>query len=97
MRYFPVPMDLTQEEKIIGGVLSIRQVVYLLIGGIFSAVFALVPIFILLKIPLVLFFLIAAPCLAFVSVKEIHLDLYLLKWFMFWRRTRRWRDSIWQN
>ena len=40
MRVFKVPFDIKREEKIFGGYLSLRQVIYLMLGESSFAIFA---------------------------------------------------------
>ena len=49
MRVFKVPFDIKREEKIFGGYLSLRQVVYLMLGASSLALLA-TPLPIVLKI-----------------------------------------------
>ena len=41
MRVFKVPFDIKREEKIFGGYLSLRQVIYLMLSGASFGIFAL--------------------------------------------------------
>ena len=41
MRVFKVPFDIKREEKIFGGYLSLRQVIYLMLAGASFGIFAL--------------------------------------------------------
>lgn len=100
MRLFPVPMDLTEEEKLIGGVLSLRQVVYLLGGGV-AAVFVLV-FMRLFHVPWVLAFpagvlwFAAGIFFSFGTLAGINADEYLFRWFLYRLRKRRydWGDEL---
>lgn len=100
MRLFPVPMDLTEEEKILGGVLSLRQVVYLLGGGV-AAVLALVFLR-ALHVPWVLAFpagvlwFVAGIFLSFGTLAGMGADEYLSKLLLFRFRRRRydWGDEL---
>ena len=49
MRVFKVPFDIKREEKIFGGYLSLRQVVYLMLGASSLALLA-TPLPVVLKI-----------------------------------------------
>ena len=53
MRVFKVPFDIKREEKIFGGYLSLRQVVYLMLGASSLALLA-TPLPIVLKIIFIL-------------------------------------------
>jgi len=85
-----MPLDITGEEKMIGGVLSLRQIAYL--GAAFVAVF----FFSLLSIPVALIvlgdllILVVAVTLAFIKIDQfpnvstgISLDKYILLWLRF--------------
>lgn len=92
MRLFPVPMDLTEEEKTVGGVLSIKQVVYLLSGG-FLSVLALIILF-ALRVPFWLGALLSAPLfifslyVAFGRPADTPADLYLYLWYLYRKREK---------
>jgi len=53
MRVFKIPFDIKREEKIFGGYLSLRQVIYLMLCAASFAIFA-IPLNIIIKILLVL-------------------------------------------
>lgn len=80
MRLFPVPYSITEEEKLFGGYLSLRQVVYLAI----SLVAATIMIFSvgLLPLSLRLFFGLlltgSGASFAFIKISNIRLDRYLV-------------------
>ena len=63
MRVFKVPFDIKREEKIFGGYLSLRQVIYLMLSASSLVIFA-IPISIAIKIilvtPICVFFLLCA-------------------------------------
>ncbi len=63
MRIFKVPFDIKREEKIFGGYLSLRQVIYLMLSASSLIIFA-IPTHIALKIifvtPICTFFLLCA-------------------------------------
>jgi hypothetical protein len=100
MRMFPIPMDLTGEEKLIGGVLSLRQMVYLLGGGV-CAVFFLFLLRLVhtpwaLALPVAVLWFVLGVFLSFVSLSGMGADEYLFRWFL-WRTRRRrydWGDEL---
>ncbi|WP_034630935.1 PrgI family protein [Desulfotruncus alcoholivorax] len=100
MRMFPIPMDLTGEEKLIGGVLSLRQMVYLLGGGV-CAVFFLVLLRVIhvlwaLALPVAIIWLVLGIFLSFFSLDGMGADEYLYRWLA-WRTRRRrydWGDEL---
>ncbi|MDO5555213.1 MAG: PrgI family protein [Clostridia bacterium] len=76
MRIFKIPFDSKREEKIFGGYLSLRQVVYLMLGTSSLGLFA-TSLHIATKIVLVcIIFSIALLC-AFFKVKEQNFDKYI--------------------
>ncbi len=75
MRVFKVPFDIKREEKIFGGYLSLRQVIYLMLAGASLSIFAIpIPIAIkfLLVIPICIFFLLCA----FLKINEKNFDKF---------------------
>ena len=77
MRSFPIPMELTEEEKIMGGVLSKRQIAYVLGGIVIAAVlFGIMPKLWLRFVSAILGLGIAG-ALSFVKIDDIGLDRYL--------------------
>lgn len=77
MRVYKIPFDIKHEEKIFGGYLSLRQVIYLLFAVLSAGVFFL-PI---LKAIKILIFSILATIFvsfAFVKIDETRLDKYFI-------------------
>lgn len=92
MTEFIMPLDITGEEKMIGGVLSLRQIAYL--GTAFIIIFFLssLPIMVVIRVIGDLIILLIAAALAFIKIDQlpnmsagISLDKYLLLWFRFRR------------
>lgn len=84
MRAFPVPVQITDEERLIGGFLSLRQLLYIILGAALGGA-AFLLTFIPLLLRLVFFLVLAAGGIgfAFLKVQEMRLDYYLylyLKW-----------------
>ena len=82
MRVYKTPILTTEEQKVIGGKLSLRQFTYILVGGIlaFSVAKAM---FKLIGLAAILFFIvifITALLLAFFKLRnhDLNLDKYLL-------------------
>lgn len=75
MRIFKVPFDVKREEKIFGGYLSLRQVIYLMLCSSSFSIFA-TSINIILKLTLVsiisIFFLLCA----FLKINEQNFDRF---------------------
>jgi len=98
MRIFKIPFDIKREEKIFGGYLSLRQVIYLMLSAASLSIFA-TPLNIIIKIILVLliasFFLLCT----FLKIGEQNFDkffFYCLKYlfrkkhFVYERSTDLW-------
>jgi len=66
-----MPLDLTGEEKMIGGIMSLRQVGYLSAGVILTFIVCLFPIFTVLKIILGILLIVASAALAFIKIDTI--------------------------
>jgi len=82
MRIFKIPFDIKREEKIFGGYLSLRQVIYLMLSAASLSIFA-TPLNIIIKIILILiiasFFLLCT----FLKIGEQNFDkffFYCLKY-----------------
>lgn len=77
MKLYKIPFDVKHEEKIFGGYLSLRQVLYLLLtilaGGIFF-----INIQVVLKLTIFSFFAIIFLSFAFIKIHETRLDIYVV-------------------
>ena len=75
MRVFKVPFDIKREEKIFGGYLSLRQVIYIMLAVASFIIFAIKIAFaikIILVIPLFIFFLLCA----FLKINDMNFDKF---------------------
>lgn len=84
MKVFKIPYDSKREEKIFGGYLSLRQVIYLMFSFSLLGIFA-IPINIIIKILLFSLFAIFFLLCAFYKIQELNFDkffFYALK-FLF--------------
>lgn len=97
MRVFKVPFDIKREEKIFGGYLSLRQVIYLMLATSSLAIFA-TPLYFILKILfisiIVFFFLLCA----FFRIGEQNFDKFFFYWLKYLFRTKDFvyeRCSLW--
>jgi len=89
MRSWPVPVQITDEEKIIGGVLTLRQLVYMIAGlAVGGALAAVIPTWALLRFLIYLVFQIGGFALALCQVKDMSLDSYLVHYWK-WKHSAR--------
>lgn len=75
MRVFKVPFDIKREEKIFGGYLSLRQVIYLMIAASSLAIFA-TPLYFVLKIIFIAVVLTFFLLCAFLKIGEQNFDKF---------------------
>ena len=88
MQIYNVAYDFNHEEKIFGGYLSIRQVIYLIFGALMMTIFLLPVINIFIKSILFLISSAMFISFAFLKVDETNADkyfIYILK-FLFRKR-----------
>lgn len=81
MRVFKVPFDIKREEKIFGGYLSLRQVIYLMLAASSLSILA-TPLPIVIKIILISLIAIFFILCAFLKINEQNFDklfFYALK------------------
>lgn len=88
MKVFKIPYDTKREEKIFGGYLSLRQVIYLMFCFGALGVFA-IPINIVFKLLIfsntVLFLLLCA----FLKIQELNFDKFFFYWLKFLFRKKK--------
>lgn len=77
MRLYKIPFDIKHEEKIFGGYLSIRQVLYLLLIILSAGIF-FTPIQKWIRITIFLSFALTFLAFAFINVNETRLDRYVV-------------------
>lgn len=75
MRIFKVPYDIKREEKIFGGYLSLRQVIYLMLAASSLSILAL-PIIMCIKIFFIAFISIFFLLCAFFKINEQNFDKF---------------------
>lgn len=88
MRAFPVPIQITGRERLIGGILDIKQLSYIVLGVVLggAALFTSMPVILRL-----LGFIAASGAglvFAFARVHNMEVDVYLFRWLR-WRISRR--------
>lgn len=90
MRVFKIPFDLKREEKIFGGYLSLRQVIYIMLSASSLVVLA-TPINIILKIFCITvistFFLLCA----FLKINEQNFDKFFLYFIKYMTRIKKFK------
>lgn len=77
MKIYKIPFDVKHEEKIFGGYLSLRQVVYLLLS-IFSIGVFFINVHLYIKIVLFSILSITFLSFAFIKIQETRIDKYLI-------------------
>ena len=97
MRAYPVPVQLEGEERVIGGFLTLRQLVYLVLGTALGGGAAAGAFFLPLVLRFIVFFLFAGAgaALALVPVQDTGLDVVLFRWlkWRFGQREFSWRGD----
>lgn len=90
MKVYKIPFDIKHEEKIFGGYLSLRQVLYLLLIILTAGVFF---INIQMWVKLTIFCSFALVCLsfAFIKIQETRLDLYVVNIIKYLLRKKRYQ------
>lgn len=87
MKTYPVPVQFAGEEKIFGGMLTLRQCCWLfLFTGLGLAGASLLPVSIVFR---VVIFVVCAACgvaLAFLPIAGVSLDIYLHRLYKFGKR-----------
>lgn len=97
MRVFKIPFDFKREEKIFGGYLSLRQVIYLMLAASSLSIIALhIPI--LIKIIVISFESIFFLLCAFLKIKEQNFDKLFINCIKYLTRQKKYvyeRCSKW--
>lgn len=81
MRAFPVPVQITEEEKLFGGMLSLRQLLYIIAGvclGGLSFLIIFMPVVIRLFIFLIMSCL--GPLIAFIPIYHMRADQFIFRY-----------------
>lgn len=78
MNIYKVPFDFAHEEKVFGGYLSLRQMLYLVLGTASTGIFFIPHIPIVLKVIIFLVIFIAFLIFAFLKINEIYADKHFL-------------------
>lgn len=88
MKVFKIPYDAKREEKIFGGYLSIRQVIYLMFIVTLFGIFT-VPISMVFKLLIFSSFSLFLLLCAFLKVKELNFDKFFFYWLKFLFRKKK--------
>lgn len=75
MRVFKVPFDVKREEKIFGGYLSLRQVIYLMLTASTLVIF-ITPLVIAVKLSIIAFLSLFLLLCAFMKINEQNFDKF---------------------
>lgn len=75
MRVFKVPFDVKREEKIFGGYLSLRQVIYLMLTASTLVIF-ITPLVIAVKLSIIVFLSLFLLLCAFMKINEQNFDKF---------------------
>jgi len=90
MRSWPVPVQIAGEEKVFGGILSLRQLGWLVAGiGLGIAVAVVAPVPLLWRFVFFSFFALIGFLLCFVRVINLSADVALWRLNQWWRRERK--------
>lgn len=87
MRTFLVPMEPQAEEKLMGGILSLRQFTYLLLGVLLGGGMFFTGFWLAIKIALCIVLVVCSVLLAFVRLYEMNLDAFFAE-YLFRYKTR---------
>lgn len=91
MRYFPVPMEMREEQKLVGGIMTVRQLIYLLLGLILGALTIGLPkiLPLVLRIFLGMIVIGTGVSFAFMKADGTTLDIFLLRMARYFTRQKR--------
>lgn len=96
MKLYKIPFDVKHEEKIFGGYLSLRQVLYLLLTILAGSVF-FINIQVVLKLTIFSFFAIVFLSFAFIRIHETRLDKYVVDIVKYMFRKKRYQFLRWKG
>lgn len=89
MRKFPVPLDLTEEEKIIGGHLSLRQGFYILLSLLSPAILFIKILPMALRLFILPLLIITPLLFAFINIQDTRLDKLVVLLISYVKRKKR--------
>lgn len=100
LRYYKVPQDLHGEEKLIGGVASLRQAAYVVVSFIVGVLVAWpLPISLVNKAGVASLLVVPGIALGFVTVQGMNLDQFVALYYKYYRRRKHFkyerRRRIW--
>lgn len=89
MKTYKVPQDLNEEEKLIGGVASLRQTAYVVIGAVAGILLAIaIPISITGKVTVFSVFVVLGIGFGFTKVYDLNLDKLIFLYIRFASRKK---------
>jgi len=92
MQTYKVPQNLHEEEKLIGGLLSLRQTAYIVIGGVLGLLLAyLIPGSMTVKISLFSIPIVLSLAIGFGKIYDLSFDFIIVLLFKFYRSKKQFR------
>lgn len=87
MKSYPVPVQIAGEEKVFGGKLTLRQILWLFlgVGGGLAGAFIL-PVSLSFKVVVFCVFSLGGVLLAFLTLAGVSLDIYLYRLYKLCKR-----------
>lgn len=96
MNIYKVPFDFTHEEKVFGGYLSIRQMLYV-VFGVASVGILFLPIIMSIKVLIVLLVFSLFMAFAFLKIQQIYADRYFINILKYLFRKKVYIHERWEK
>lgn len=97
MNIYKVPFDFTHEEKVFGGYLSIRQMLYVVFGVASAGILFLPSIPMSMKVLAFLLFFSLYMAFAFLKIQQVYADRYFLNILKFLFRKKIYIYERWKK
>lgn len=97
MNIYKVPFDFTHEEKVFGGYLSIRQMLYVVIGVASVGILFLPTITISIKVLMFLLVFSLFMTFAFLKIQQIYADRYFINILKYLFRKKIYIHERWEK
>jgi len=95
MRQYPIPYQTGGEDPVIGGLLTLRQLIYVVLGvAVGGGLAAALPAPWWARLAVIIPFALAGAGFAFIQVKGDRLDVYLWRLWRFKRKKKVW---VWKG